>query len=102
MNGLAKQAAFYRGYLADKRSLVPLTILFAAAVPLWLLVYLVGAAANSNQDRGAAYAASERLMRDPSGRAPAGPARCAFSTQCDSALRGPKTRDATCRALTSG
>ena len=43
MNGIAKQAAFYRGYQADARSLVPLTILLAAAVPLWLLVYLVGA-----------------------------------------------------------
>jgi hypothetical protein len=42
MNGMAKQAAFYRGYQADERSLVPLTILLAAAVPLWLLVYLVG------------------------------------------------------------
>ena len=43
MNGIANQAAFYRGYQADERSLVPLTILVAAAVPLWLLVYLVGA-----------------------------------------------------------
>jgi hypothetical protein len=42
-NGVAKQAAFYRGYQADERSLVPLTILLAAAVPVWLLVYLVGA-----------------------------------------------------------
>ena len=42
MNGIANQAAFYRGYQADERNLVPLTILLAAAVPLWLLVYLVG------------------------------------------------------------
>jgi hypothetical protein len=57
MNGIAKQVAFYRGYQADKRSLVPLTILLAAAVPLWLLVYLVGASKPAvtnvirNQDR---------------------------------------------------
>ena len=57
MNGIAKQAAFYRGYQADERSLVPLTILSAAAVPLWLLVHLVGASSPvvtndiRNQDR---------------------------------------------------
>jgi hypothetical protein len=26
MNGIEKQAAFYRGYLPDDRSLVPLTV----------------------------------------------------------------------------
>jgi hypothetical protein len=62
MNGIAKQAAFYRGYLADERSLVPLTILLAAAVPLWLLVYLVGAVADTRQDTGPAYAASESYI----------------------------------------
>jgi hypothetical protein len=67
MNGIAKQAAFYRGYLADERSLVPLTILMAAAVPLWLLVYLVGAAVDTRQDTGSAYAASESYARDRQG-----------------------------------
>ena len=58
MNGIKNQAAFYRGYQADERSLVPLTILLAAAVPLWLLVYLVGTSKPAvtkdihNQDRG--------------------------------------------------
>jgi quercetin dioxygenase-like cupin family protein len=61
MNGIAKQAAFYRGYLADESSLVPLTILLAAAVPLWLLVYLVGAAADTRQDT---YAASASYAPD--------------------------------------
>jgi hypothetical protein len=57
MKRIAKQAAFYRGYQADECSLVPLTILLAAAVPLWLLVYLVGASKPAvtndirNQDR---------------------------------------------------
>ena len=45
MNGIEKQAAFYRGYLTDDRSLIPLTIVLAAGVALWLLVYLVGAVA---------------------------------------------------------
>jgi hypothetical protein len=51
MNGIEKQAAFYRGYLIDDRSLTPLTIALAAIVSLWLLVYLVGvvAGAQTNQ-----------------------------------------------------
>ena len=32
MNGIEKQAAFYRGYLTDERSLVPLTIVLATVV----------------------------------------------------------------------
>jgi len=43
MNGIEKQAAFYRGYLIGDRSLVPLTIAWATIVALWLLVYLVSA-----------------------------------------------------------
>jgi hypothetical protein len=43
MNGIEKQAAFYRGYLIDDRSLAPLTIAFAAIAGLWLLVYLISA-----------------------------------------------------------
>jgi hypothetical protein len=39
-----KHAAFYRGYLIDDRSLVPLTIAWAAIVGLWLLVGLASAA----------------------------------------------------------
>ena len=41
MNGIEKQAAFYRGYLIDDRSLAPLTTALAAIVSLWLLVYLI-------------------------------------------------------------
>ena len=41
MNGIGKQAAFYRGYLPDDRSLVPLTVLLSTTVALWLLVYLI-------------------------------------------------------------
>ena len=41
MNGIGKHAGFYRGYLTDDRSLIPLTIVLATAVALWLLFYLV-------------------------------------------------------------
>jgi hypothetical protein len=38
-----KSTAFYRGYLPDDCSLIPLTIVLATIVALWLLVYLVSA-----------------------------------------------------------
>ena len=44
MNGIG-QAAFYRGYLTDERSLVPLTIVLVSVVALWLFVYLVATVA---------------------------------------------------------
>ena len=50
MNGIGKQAAFYRGYLPDDRSLVPLTVHLSTAVVLWLLVYLTCVAGNAPQD----------------------------------------------------
>ena len=43
MNGIEKQAAFYRGYLIDDRSLAPLTTALAAIAGLWLIVYAVSA-----------------------------------------------------------
>jgi hypothetical protein len=43
MNRIEKQAAFYRGYLVDDRSLAPLTIALATIVGLWLLVYVMSA-----------------------------------------------------------
>ena len=42
MNGIEKRAGFYRGYLTDDRSLIPLTIVLGITVALWLLVYLIG------------------------------------------------------------
>jgi hypothetical protein len=45
MNGIEKQAAFYRGYLIDDRSLARVTGALATIVGLWLLVYLVSAIA---------------------------------------------------------
>ena len=45
MTGTEKQTAFYRAYLTDDRSLIPLAIALATIVGLWLLVYLVSAVA---------------------------------------------------------
>jgi hypothetical protein len=42
--GLAINAEFYRGYLTEDRSLVPLTIVLANGVALWLFFYLVSVA----------------------------------------------------------
>jgi hypothetical protein len=47
---IRKQAAFYRGYLPDDRSLVPLTVLLSTTLALWLLVYLVAEVAEAHQD----------------------------------------------------
>ena len=41
MNRIGKHAGFYRGYLTDDRSLMPLTVVLAIGVALWLLFYLV-------------------------------------------------------------
>ena len=48
INGIGKQAAFYRGYLPDDRSLVPLTVLLSTTLALWLLVYLVAKVAEAD------------------------------------------------------
>ena len=40
MSGTDRHAAFYRGYLPDDRSLLPLTIALATTVALWLLLFL--------------------------------------------------------------
>ena len=69
MNGIEKQAAFYRGYLTDERSLVPLTIVLATVVAVWLLVYLVAAVAEAHQEAGAGHAASVTFIRDRPARA---------------------------------
>lgn len=49
MRWIEKQAIYYRGYLADEGSLVPLTILLANAIAIWLLVYLVNSVGNPSQ-----------------------------------------------------
>ena len=46
MSRIDKHAGYYRGFLADDRSLIPLTIMLGVGVGLWLLVYLIGAVEN--------------------------------------------------------
>jgi hypothetical protein len=65
MNGIGKQATFYRGYLPDDRSLAPLTVLLSTTLALWLLVYLVAANAEARQDAGAGRVASLTFIRPP-------------------------------------
>jgi hypothetical protein len=64
MTWIGKQAAFYRGYLTDERSLAPLTIVLATVVAIWLVVYLVAAVAEAHQDVGARQAASVTFIHD--------------------------------------
>jgi hypothetical protein len=48
---MERQAAFYRGYLIDDRSLEPLTVALATIVALWSFVYFadcIGVMANAN------------------------------------------------------
>ena len=41
--GIEKRWGFYRGYLTDVRSPIPLTIVLGMTVAMWALVYLIGA-----------------------------------------------------------
>ena len=41
MSGIEKQAEFYRGYLADDRSLAPVAGILVTTVAVWLLFFLV-------------------------------------------------------------
>jgi hypothetical protein len=63
MNGIGKQATFYRGYLPDDRSLVPLTVLLSTTLALWLLVYLVAGVVEADQDAGARQVACGQCTR---------------------------------------
>jgi len=49
MSWVEKQARYYRAYLADERSVIPVTILVANAAAVWLLVYLIGSVGNPSQ-----------------------------------------------------
>ena len=61
-NGIEKHAAFYRGYLIDDRSLVPLTIAWATIVAPWLLVYLVSAVSPPAKPQTAQLAAQASTL----------------------------------------
>ena len=71
MGGIEGQAAFYRGYLIDDRSLAPLTVALATMVALWSLVYLGWLL------RPGCEAASERTRR--ANVLPRRPAHCALT-----------------------
>jgi hypothetical protein len=49
MRWIEKQVRYYQGHLADEGSLIPVTILLANAVAIWLLVYLISSVGNPSQ-----------------------------------------------------
>jgi hypothetical protein len=62
---MERQAAFYRGYLIDDRSLEPLTVALATIVALWSLVYFadcIGVMANAERPAQRSHLA-DRLTR---------------------------------------
>jgi hypothetical protein len=66
MDGIDKHAAFYRGYLPDDRSLMPLTIALMTTVAVGLLIYLVSAAGPQPAPQTAQPAAHPSNATDPS------------------------------------
>ena len=74
MTSIGKQAAFYRGYLPDDRSLVPLTAVLSTTLALWLLVYLVAAVAEAHEDEGAGRVAAVTFIHNrPAAYSPIAP-----------------------------
>ena len=73
MNGIERQAAFYRGYLIDDRSLAPLTNALMTIVSLWALVYFMSAVVGPQSrqemaERGAAVSSLGSDLPDRSVR----------------------------------
>ncbi|RBP17176.1 hypothetical protein DFR50_10361 [Roseiarcus fermentans] len=66
MNRIEKQAEFYRGYLADDRSLAAVAAVLVTGIAVWLLIYLVSLIGPA-PGRGAFPSASG--AGDPSGPA---------------------------------
>ena len=69
MNGIEKHADFYRGYLADDRSLASVVGVLMTAILVWLLFYLVslvGPAPERHVLRPASHASA--VVSAPSGR----------------------------------
>ena len=63
--GIEKHAAYYRGYQPDDRSVLPVAIVLATMVALWLLVYLISAVGPAQKAKEAhpAYAVSRTVNR---------------------------------------
>jgi hypothetical protein len=100
MTWIGKQAAFYRGYLPDDRSRVPLTVLLSTTLALWLLVYLVVAVAEAHQDAGVGRVVSVTFLRDRP--AASSPIRRDAPPALSHAAGRPRTIEvASCRTHTS-
>jgi hypothetical protein len=70
MRWIEKQARYYRGYLADERSLVSVTILLANAVAIWLLAYLVSSVGNPSQPQTAPHPSTAAILQRVSDEMP--------------------------------
>jgi hypothetical protein len=55
MRWIDKQARHCQGYLADKRSLIPVTIILANAGAIWLLAYLISSVGTASARSSSAY-----------------------------------------------
>jgi len=62
MSGFEKHAAYYRAYLTEERSLIPLTVVLATIVALWLLVYLIASIGPVSQDTAQPAAKSPTVV----------------------------------------
>jgi hypothetical protein len=67
MRWIEKQARYYQGYLADERSLIPVTILLANAVAIWLFVYLISSVGNPSQPQTSLspHPSTSAIFRNP-------------------------------------
>jgi ABC-type glycerol-3-phosphate transport system permease component len=53
MDGIGKQAAFYRAYLPHDRSLLPTAVALCAVITIWLFIYLVSVVGPQQEQRTA-------------------------------------------------
>ncbi len=63
MEGIGKQAAFYRAYLPHDRSLIPVAVALGAIVALWLCLYLISEKQNPQTAQIEARAAAVLVSR---------------------------------------
>jgi hypothetical protein len=75
MGWVEKQARYYCSYLADERGLIPVTILLANAVAVWLLAYLISSVGTPSQlERGLSQLQSmSAILKRASDNTPAVP-----------------------------
>ncbi len=69
MNRIERQAAFYRGYLADDRDLVAVVAILVTGIALWAFLYLISAVGPSPERSGGARSApAATVQTSPSSR----------------------------------